>query len=427
MGKMSKKAMIVSVGTGMEGKDIAHGICFSIKHQNPDLLVFLNTEESRKITMPYIAQECKTEGRPWEELNLSDPNDVENITLECERIIGDLSKRGYELRNIVVDYTSGTKAMSAGLTIASIRKRVGSLSYVTGKRGEGGRVISGTERILSILPNQIVATDLLEEAIQSFNTYHFDVSTRLLDEARDLLSESDFLKRIEILKHLSKAYGAWDRFDVKEAFQLLRELPHKFLLKEWKISEQVELNKEALYQEKENVFCPERICDLLENAKRRGEEERKFDDAVARLYRTCECIAQFEINKLGLYKEKEGKPDPSNLDLSKLSPQLEGKYSKYTDPVDGKTKLPLKANYILLQDLGRPVGIFFKEQEDKFNELMGIRNLSILAHGFNPVSERVYRDLLALVENLMEHADLSKPRILKKVRFPKIIVENFHV
>jgi CRISPR-associated protein (TIGR02710 family) len=414
------KAMIISVGTGKEGKDIAHGICFSIQQHHPDFLVFLNTERSRKDTMPFITEFCSSKGRQWKEVNIDDADDVEGIVVKCEQVIEDLLGEGYQRSDIAVDYTSGTKAMSAGLTIASVRKRVGALSYISGKRGEGGRVISGTERMLSIVPNQLFATDLFREAVDAFNSYHFDVSLRILEETKNLLSDADFLEKVQVLELLSKAYGAWDRFVIKEAFQILKSIRHDSLLKEWKIYDQVELNKQALYQEKEKLFCPERISDLLENAIRRGEEERKFDDAVARLYRTCECLAQFEIDRLGLYHVKEGRSDPSNLDLSRLNMHLRDRYSKFTDAVDGKTKLPLRADYSLLMDLSHPIGIFFRDHEAQFNALMGLRNLSILAHGFNPISEEVYKKMLDLVENLMGVADLKKRHIREMVRFPKI-------
>jgi len=419
MGK-GMKAMVVSVGTGTEGKDVAHGICFSIQHHNPDDLIFLNTSKSRKTTMPFIIEECNSKERKWKEVDLSESDDVERIALECQTIIQELVKEGFHLNDMVVDYTSGTKAMSAGLTIAAMREKVGILSYVTGKRGEGGRVISGTERVLSLIPNQIFTDDLFKEAVDSFNSYHFDISLKILEETERLLSDPEFLKKNEILKLLCRSYGSWDRFEVKEAFELLKSLRADNILRDWGIDRQTELNKQALYQAKENIFCHERIFDLLENAIRRGDEERKFDDAVARLYRLCEYIAQFELNKRGLYKIKDGKSDTSDLDLSKLPPALQEKYSKYTDQYDGKVKVHLSGNYNLLYDLNHPLGIHFKNEENRFKKLMGLRDLSILAHGFNPISLHGYREMLELIKGFIQTLGFDQVDLKKKVRFPKI-------
>jgi len=184
------------------------------------------------------------------------------------------------------------------------------------------------------------------------------------------------------------------------------------------------LNKQALYQEKEKLFCAERLFDLLENAIRRGDEERKFDDAVARLYRVCEFVAQLELSELGLYKIKDGKPDVSDLDLSnpKLSTTLQEKYSRYTDSRDGKVKLHLSGDYSLLYDLSHPAGVLFKERESQFKKLLGLRDLSILAHGFNPISEQGYREMIELIEAFVEAVKLGGAKVRDRVKFPRIRV-----
>jgi hypothetical protein len=101
--------------------------------------VFLTTTKSKETTMPFIREDCDFKGRHRREVNLTDPDDVEKITLDCQDVIKGLIKDGYNLADVVVDYTSGTKAMSAGLCMASIRKRVGTLTYISGKRGIGGK------------------------------------------------------------------------------------------------------------------------------------------------------------------------------------------------------------------------------------------------------------------------------------------------
>jgi len=417
---MAGKAMIVSVGTGKEGKDIAHGICFSIRQHNPDLLIFLNTQRSQETTMPHVIEYCALKGMKWRELEFRDVDDVENITVECQSIIQSLIKEGYAPNDMVVDYTSGTKAMSAGLTIAAVREKVGMLTYTTGKRGEGGRVISGTERVLSLVPTELFAADLFREAIDSFNSYHFDVSLRILTEIKSFLSDPEFLAKISKLETLCRAYAAWDRFEIAEAFEILKAFREEAILIDWGIDQQVQLNKQALFQEKEKTFCLERAFDLLENARRRGDEERKFDDAVARLYRLCEYIAQFHLNEQALYKTKNEKPDTSDIDLSKIPTYLHEKFSKYTDSRDGKVKIPLSGNYDLLYDLSHPVGKFFKEKEALFKKLMGLRDLSILAHGFNSVSEQTYRDMLRLIENFVDALKFGESNVGRRVIFPKI-------
>ena len=410
-----KKAMIISVGTGKSGKDIAGAICISIKQQHPDYVLFLKTKESDTKTMPYIRSDSILEGMRFGELDISDPNDVEDISLRCQEAIRELVKSGYHPGDIVADLTSGTKAMSAGLTIAAINNKIGTLVYITGERGEGGRVISGTERPIPIQPNKIIAESLVEEAIALFNKYQYNASLDSLSKARGMLKSPSFLEKVDFLERLCRAYSNWDRFKLAEGFTILKELKKNKYLNTFQIKEIVKKNLEALYNEKDNQFCEERIADLLENARRRGDTEKKFDDAVARLYRLCEYIAQFHLHKKGLYQDQKG--DTNSVDLSSLHGSIQEKYSKYKDTRDGKVKLPLYASYQLLADLEEGLGKRFLEDENLSKKLLGLRNNSILAHGFNPISENTYREMLGHVEALIKSHD-NFEGLSRKVRFP---------
>jgi len=365
--------------------------------------------------MPYIRSDSILEGMRFGELNIPDPNDVEDISLRCQEAIRELVKSGYEPADIVADFTSGTKAMSAGLTIAAINNKVGTLIYITGERGKGGRVISGTERPIPIQPNKIIAESLVEEAIALFNKYQYDASLDSLGKAKGMLKSPSFLERVDFLERLCKVYRNWDRFNLAQGFKSLKELKKNKYLNTFHIKGVVEKNLQALCREKDNQFCEERIADLLENARRRGNIEKKFDDAVARLYRLCEYIAQFHLHKKGLYVFKDKEWDTSNVDLSTIPASLQEKYSKYKE--DGKVKLPLYASYQLLSDLGEGVGKRFLDDKELSKKLLGLRNNSILAHGFNPISEKTYKDMLGHVEALIKSHD-NFEGLSRKVRFP---------
>jgi len=51
------------------------------------------------------------------------------------------------------------------------------------------------------------------------------------------------------------------------------------------------------------------VADLLNNAKRRGNDEKRYDDAVATDYRTAELIAQYELRKNYNIVTSQVKPD----------------------------------------------------------------------------------------------------------------------
>ena len=118
------------------------------------------------------------------------------------------------------------------------------------------------------------------------------------------------------------------------------------------------------------------LSDLINNAKRRI-EEGKYDDAVARLYRVIEFIAQ---SKLFIKHDI----NTSDVDILLLPNELREKYKKMEE--NGKIRLGLKKSYELLRDMNEEIGKRFFENEE-IQKILSMRNNSILAHGFGPVTK----------------------------------------
>lgn len=414
--------MIITVGTG---ERVSHGICFSIKQQNPEYVIFVLTKESKEKILPIILEDTEMQHRKYEEILLTNENDVEEIRFECQKIVKKVMKKQYEPKDIVIDYTSGTKAMSVGLVLAGLDKRIGTLVYLGGKRDKNGRVISGLERPIPVEPNRIYTEELFDEAVRLFNTCQYDGCLEIANQAKCMVADSVFVDKVSLLEKLAQAYSLWDKFDINNSFSLLNSLSTNSFLANWGIKSRVQKNKEVLYKEKDKPFCEERVVDLLENARRRGDIEKKYDDAVARLYRLIEYIAQFEIAKRGLYKQDEkGFPDAGNLNIDKLSLELRERYSKYKDAKDNTLKLGLDQNYELLFDLESEVGKIFKQECEtgELKKLISSRNKSILAHGFNPITKETYEEVLTEVEELVRSVFHDVGYLVDKVKFPRIKV-----
>ena len=412
--------MIITVGTG---EVVSHGICFSIKQQNPEYVIFIVTKESKEKTLPFILQDREMQDRKFEEVVLTNENDVEEIRFECQKIVEKIMKKHYEAKNIVIDYTSGTKSMSVGLVIAALDKRIGSLVYVGGKRDKNGRVISGLERPIALEPNRIYVEELFDEAVKLFNTCQYDSCLEIANQAKSMVANHIIENKITLLEKLAQAYSLWDKFNLGESFSLLNTLSSNSLLADWGIKSRLEGSKEILYKERNMPFCEEKVADLLENARRRGDAEKKYDDAVARLYRLLEYIAQFEIDKHGLYRKNgKGDPDTEDLNIDKLPAELKNKYSKHKDSKDNKVKLSLHQDYELLFDVNSNLGKTFKQEYETggLRKVISSRNNSILAHGFNPVSEENYRKILVKVEKLIRIVVPDIDYLLDKVKFPQI-------
>lgn len=403
-----KKAMMITVGTGI-GKDeekatesLAHGIVKSMKNSNPGYVVFFVTEESEKKTIPEIKKQFP-DMPEYELVEIEDMNDVNLIYEQASRDIGRLKDMGYE---ITIDFTSGTKAMSAGVTLAGIREFC-TLSYVSGKRGKNNIVIKGTEKVITSEPVKAFI-DMEEKMIRGlFNSYQYDSCSAIIKRLEEFTSDPDIIEKLNRYEQLVDGYSKWDKFDHRKALEILRTFDNSLV--------DIERNKKFLLEMERKGWRYElSIPDLLNNVKRRI-AEGKYDDAVARLYRTIELMAQYRL-------KEEYDIDSSNVDLLHLRTlhQVEekdiDKYEKMEDK-EGKIKFPLNTDFRLLKDLKDEMGKWMDDTE--LRDLLSRRNLSILAHGLEPIERKTAESFFEKVkgyaksiiddlENLMEIAEFPK-------------------
>lgn len=408
-----RKAMILAVGTG---STVAHGIARAIQDQSPECVLFVGTEESLEKTLPAVLENTALEEATYEIRTTQDPNDVERISLECVEHIKWLMQKGYRPQEIVADFTSGTKAMSAGLVVAALSMEIARVSYVHGERDENGRVISGTERVTALEPNRLLVERGMDRAIRLFNRYQFDGCLAMLSDVEGRIGVPEVVQQLTLLGRLAKAYSAWDRFDLKAAISHFSALERHPLLPTWGLKKRVAHGNVFLHKEKESDYNIYRAVDLLENARRRA-EEGKFDDAVARLYRLMEYVAQVKLHN------DHGGLLTSDLNTDQLPAHLRSKYEPLKGPT-GKVMLGLMKTYELLCDLGDPIGRRcvddFNQKEGEVKNILGARNASILAHGFGPVGQEAYSRCLNMVECFMALAFEGWDRWVEMARFPKI-------
>ena len=223
-------AMLVTVGVG---NTVSDAIAFAIRGIRPDFVVFLTTEQSEKQTMSAVVEKLALSPENYTCRRVADENDVENCTLNFIAAIQDLKTRGFDVKDIVADFTTGTKAMSAALVAAGIGEPIGKLSYIIGERGEGGIVISGTERALSLEPNRLTIRRMTEQAIAQFNATRFDTCLEMLDQIVGLARLPQVTQAMATLQTLAKGYRAWDQFDYKSAMPYLNCLKGNELLPKW--------------------------------------------------------------------------------------------------------------------------------------------------------------------------------------------------
>lgn len=374
-----KTALLMTVGTGIGGQvateDLAHAILFSIDNSNPDIVIFFGSEKSKKTVESVKEQylnEFEEEFDYFEFIHLEQIDDFKIYFEAFKRKIQELD--GYK---IIIDYTSGTKTMTMSAAFASMlyRKNL----YFVGGECEDGVVIRGTEKIISQNLYPIYDDLMISKIKELFNTNRFDAGKSLLEDITKAKKDT--------YANLFDAYYYFDNVDHNKANKYFIT---KEFIAEWpELKKQFSLNAKALYHlnKEDSAMRPFYILGSLINNARRRAEETKYDDAIARLYRSLELIAQIKLNEYGI--------DTSDVELDILNKH--GVEQEFKPDFSGKIKLSLVQDYELLNNLGDDLGEFYIKNKDEFLATISSRNNSILAHGLNSQTEKQYvkfRDLI---------------------------------
>jgi CRISPR-associated protein (TIGR02710 family) len=278
-------------------------IVATLKRWNPVRIRFIPTKETREQIDCRVIPLAQSEGLAldpgrYDALELPDGQDfaacvdaLRQVTPIVEEWLG----RGDQYQ-VVVDFTGGTKCMSAALALQAHRWRC-VFSYVGGseRTKEGiGVVISGKEQVLHAYnPWDALGFQAVERFVALFDQQAFVAAATAADRAMRNVSDPSRKRELNALKLLSEAYDEWDRFNHKEALSKLREMAKnkndlQAMLgpaKSGQISARVDEHRRYLEQLTEGSSPSiAHVTDLLANARRRKAEGR-IDDAVARLYR----------------------------------------------------------------------------------------------------------------------------------------------
>ena len=151
-----------------------------------------------------------------------------------------------------------------------------------------------------------------------------------------------------------------------------------------------------------------RVDDLLLNAERRAAQGR-YDDAIARTYRALELAAQTRLKtKYSL--------DTSDADLEKVPEGLRSSLEAYRSE-DGQIRIPLFAAWRLLSDIeDEAFGKWFQTNKGKVQDFLGTRNMSILAHGNQPIGKADFEAKGRAGISLCREALASIPRAQRNAR-----------
>lgn len=400
MTQQNVKALLISVGGSPDP------VVFSINRLRPECLCFFASEETKNIIDVGIIPKMEQPPKRWDQIIT--PN-AEDLLKCCQALLKDLPgllhRWGVEPSELTVDYTGGTKTMSAALALCTI-DRASSFHYVGGKersKGGVGIVVGGQEEaIYQVNPWDELAVRERKEAGIVFNRARYRQAADLFEKIEKRVS-GGMKPFYKALADLSEGYALWDAFDHKGAWNKL-QAAKKALEMTVLFGGPTEI-KSLVATLKENLLFLEKIAmgakevkrelffDLLANAERRAQLEQKYEDATARLYRALEVLAQARLSERGLIT--------SHVDPARLPESLREEYiRRYTSRIDGKIKIGMDASYRLLKELNDDLGEAYHRNWESLRILLDARNSSYLAHGFVAIGSERYQRLLEMILKL---------------------------
>ena len=406
---MSRKdtALLVTVEEGIgqsETEDLAHGILFSIDTTNPDKVIFFGPEESKKTVDVVEKQYLDEFGEEFDYYEFVYIEDVDDFKVYFEAF----NEKIFELSDykVVIDYTLGTKtmAMAAAFNSMFLQKKI----YLVGTERQDGAVIRGTERIITQNLYPIYDGIMIRLLKGLFNTNQFNAGKAFIGGVTKANKDA-YLK-------LFNAYYYFDNVDYKKANEYFDK---KAFVKEWpELKKQLGFNAKALHflcEGEEDIRPYYVLASLISNARRRA-EETKYDDAIARLYRSLELIAQIRLkNEYGI--------NTADVDLTIL--EQHGITRNFEADFKGVVRISLIQGYELLNDFGDEIGKLYIENKHSFLANIFTRNNSILAHGLNSQSEKEYNNIRDLVLKFAKVLNPNINRVIRETEFPEFEIMDF--
>jgi len=406
-----KRLMLVNVGTGYkEDQDPTKPLFKTIKNSNPDHIALVCSEKTKcygqKIMDAYPDKA--------EIIVLEDEDDAEKIYLLLISFIAGMRHKGFD--NIVIDYTRGTKSMSAAAVLAGVAQKIDEFKYITGER-RGGIVMDGYEKILTFYGKRITAVQDALTAESLMKECRFSSSITLLELIETETLPMTLQTRVNDLIHFAYAFDCWDKFNhiqVVSHFKKVSALDHypDFCVLDAALKC---IHEIGISMKTETITIP-LIADLFCNAQRRlicGE----YDNCMARLYRLCELIVQYHLtNKYGIRTSSITEQSISLLPLSEENKNQIWTFLKLNYEDKGIVKIPLAKSCWLLDQMHDDILRYTTNSE--LRGLLSERNKSILAHGLKPITKEACESLTDILNSSLQNLFSNFNDLKSTLTFP---------
>lgn len=428
--------LIMSVGMSYEP------LVLSIKLCKPRKILFLYTQITESV-LNKIVKYCDLDMTRFQKVKVH-----ETSPIDMYREIKQAYLMWKRPKKLFIDFTGGTKAMSAAAAMAGSvidvqMIYVGCTEYLVDFR----KPYPGSETIYFIEnPLEIFGDFEIEKAMVLFHEADFSGAREKLEVLKDRIPDPNLRQQLSFVYLLAKMYEHWDSLEFPEAYEVIVQLNKElwrdsklhgtFILMNYiprlKYQESVlEALKEipGLIKEKKNyrvlnnlTYIRPLMFTMYTNALLR-EEQEKYDMATLLLYRLLEMIEQRRLSLYGIYVSKADYTkyrfrSPVQIKMNDLAPYDKKEWLK--DAVyEIKCKLfPRVENKYLPEQISLLEGFIILlalrdeitqvphdkhiEKLKRIRSMVFLRNNSIFAHGLGPVQKEDYLKFKSFVHNIFQ-------------------------
>lgn len=426
--------LILSVGTSYEP------LILNISLLNPKYVLFLYTRETEYI-LDKIVEHLQLKSMVYQK-RVVDATDPLSVYYEIKQAYLSWERPS----KVYIDFTGGTKTMSAAAALAGSLIDVQLVYVGTEKYLPDFRKPEPGSEVLYYIDNPVeIFGDLeLEKVFTLIERYNYAGAADKLQYLKENIPDPLNRQQINFVYLLVRIYEKWDALEFGSAYemmeQLLKELKRDYrmhknilmmdfqqsLMNQFKLLAQLQKIPEFIAaKEQFHILESKSIMSALTftmytNAIRR-EKQEKYDMATLLLYRLLEMIEQSRLMSYGIYitKPEYGRTDFSkaaecyqNLEKNEQINLLKGKVCEIRKNLFKgmqENYLPhpiaLLDGFILLAGLGDPmlaedgkVG----SQLQRIRTMVFLRNNSIFAHGLGPVKKSDYYRFRNFVHEMFE-------------------------
>lgn len=322
---------------------------------------------------------------------------ADNLDQALAKIDAALSAELNKGHQVTMDYTGGTKTMTAAMVLAASAHENVALQFMVGKRPDLVQVEAGTEKPIR-MPDEMIGLNRTFSATRAFTKQrNYSAARSVISNAKLNLKKmqkskppKSWNRRIDSWERWLSMMVAWDKFQHGEAIKIFEAEYKKDVFWAKKFEEDGSATRLRDLSKSEKKPSPVLAEDLWLNAIRRA-NLGLYDDAVARLYRLSEVAVQSRL----LW---EHNIDTARVDQGQLTKKEQERAEKRTD-YKGEFYfiLPLMRALEVLSRLSPNDGIVTNWPRKDNGEFVtpkwqSDRNRSILAHGFFPLGKKEWEE-----------------------------------